>query len=142
MKRSGWVEPANVRSHRWRWGHDGVDVFSFTIKTLLGLTTHAFDDVEWSSGGASSGCGPFADIVRCPFESFWWSDSDGGVGLEKPFGECCIRLQLANLMNSRKERSSKSRLLGACCRIFRSRRCVVSNTILVGQRGRGWSRWV
>jgi hypothetical protein len=31
---------------RGRWGHGGVDVFSFDHITILGPTTHVFDDAE------------------------------------------------------------------------------------------------
>jgi hypothetical protein len=73
-------------------GHGGDDVFSFNHKKILGPSIHVFDDVEWGSDAASSGGGSFAEIVRCPFETFWWGGSNGGVSFEEPSGESCNRL--------------------------------------------------
>jgi hypothetical protein len=83
MKRSGWDEAAEVLPRRGIWGHGGVDVFSFSHKIDLSPTTHVFDDVEWGSDAASSGGHTFAEAVRCPFETYWWRGSDGGVSVEE-----------------------------------------------------------
>jgi hypothetical protein len=127
-------EPTEVLSRCRRWGHGGVDVFSFNHKKCLSPTTHVFDGVEWGLDAASNGGGTFTEVVRCPFETF---------SVEQLRWRCTLRgarrrvmQPLASLLNSRKVQSSISRLLGGCCRFFRIRCCVVCNTIPVGKQGR------
>jgi hypothetical protein len=83
MKRFGWDKPAEVLPRRWRWGHGGDDVFTFSHGNVLGPSTHVFDDLEWGPGEASSGGGIFSEVVRCPFETYWRCGADGDVSVEE-----------------------------------------------------------
>jgi hypothetical protein len=76
------------------WGR----CISFNYGTLLGPSTRVFDDVEWGADAASIGGGTFAEVVRCPFEAFWWRGTDGGVSVEKPCGESCTCLPFARIL--------------------------------------------
>jgi hypothetical protein len=66
-------------SRRSRWGHGGPYVFFFNHKIVLGPTTQEFDDMDWGSDAANNGGDSFAEAERCPFETLWWSGSDGGI---------------------------------------------------------------
>jgi hypothetical protein len=70
MKRSGWDEPTEVLPRRKRWGHGGVNVFSFGHIIVIGPTTHVFDDVEWGSDAAICGGGSFARLCDVHLKPF------------------------------------------------------------------------
>jgi hypothetical protein len=97
-KRFGWDDRAEVLPRRWRWGHGGVDVFTISHGTVLGPSTHVFNDVEWGPDESSSGGGTFAEAVRCPFETFWRCGADGGVSVEEPSGESRSCLPVATTL--------------------------------------------
>jgi hypothetical protein len=60
-----------------------VGLMNFPSVTELILAhPHVLGDVERGSDVASSGGGSFAEAVRCPFETGWWSGSDGDVGVD------------------------------------------------------------
>jgi hypothetical protein len=98
MKRFGWDEPTEVPPRRWRWGHGGVDVFSFSYGNVLGPSPHLLDDVGRGSDAASIGGCSFAEDVRCPFDTGRWSGSDGGVGVDKLGGKRCNRLPVFRIL--------------------------------------------
>jgi hypothetical protein len=39
-----------------------------------------------------------AEALRCPFETFWWGGSDGGVSFEEPDGESYSRLPISSVL--------------------------------------------